>query len=144
MIRLGDRSSHADTPASGQRVYGVSGDRETYRKDAAGNLAVFLTTMPKQEVQIASGTATVAYHGLVELESETGTEDQLDRITGVTTEGLPAILKAKSGGHVITVARGTYLKMATATFTLTGYRRIVFEKDGETDVWVERSRSNNE
>lgn len=89
---------------------------------------------------IFSGIITVSGSGLVTLSSESGVTDELDKISGLV-KGQSAYLVAASG-HTITVTAGTYLKLPSPTFVLSGYRIATFDCLGG-DICVMRSSSAN-
>lgn len=89
---------------------------------------------------IFSGIITISGSGLVTLSSESGVTDDLDKISGLV-KGQSAYLVAASG-HTITITAGTYLKLPSPTFTLSGYRIATFDCLGG-DICVMRSSSAN-
>lgn len=89
---------------------------------------------------IFSGVVTVSGAGLVTLTSETGTTDVLDKIAGLV-KGQSKYLVAATG-HTITITAGTYLKLPSPTWLLSGYRIATFDCMGG-DICVMRSSSAN-
>lgn len=92
------------------------------------------------DVTIASGVITVTGSGLVTVSSESGTTDQLDRISGLA-KGNTVYVVAGSG-HTITVTAGTYLKLPSPNWILSGYRIATFDCMGG-DICVMRSHEAN-
>lgn len=88
---------------------------------------------------IASGVLALDRKGTVKVESETGTTDDLDQITGLQWGDEVTLYAAPT--HTITVKKGTYLKMPI-DFTLSGYDTITFMCAGN-DTCYEKGRSAN-
>jgi hypothetical protein len=92
-----------------------------------------------QSVTISSGVATVSGAGKITLTSESGTTDQLDKISGLS-EGDKVTLLAASD-HTITVVRGSSL-YSKGDFSLSNFSAMLFQSAGD-DICFELSRSEN-
>jgi len=77
------------------------------------------------DTTILSGIITVSGSGMVTISSESGTADDLDQISGLS-KGETIYILANSG-HTITINAGTYLKLPSPTWILSGYRIATFD-----------------
>lgn len=110
---------------------------------ASGRSGAYTDPVNNQNITISGGIATVSGRGLKTLKSESGVTDILDKIVGLTSEQeIEVMASADDGGHAITLTAGSFLKMPSATFTLSGYRLVTFKCLG-SDVCVMQSSSAN-
>ena len=91
-------------------------------------------------VTLASNILTVTGPGWYTVTSESGTTDQLDKITGLSQGDI--VMLQPTSTHTITVAKGTYLKMQTNFVLDNVYDKITFICEG-SDVCSEHPRSSN-
>jgi hypothetical protein len=104
-----------------------------------GEQLVFHEREITQTLSISSGVLATAGRGKKTVCSESGTSDQLDKITGLH-DGDVVKLVANTD-EIITITPGAFLKLQ-ASFSLSGYKTIMLLCIG-SDICLELTRSAN-
>lgn len=98
----------------------------------------------ERTVQISSGVAALSGRGRYRLQVETGSLDDLDKVTGLPN-GHEAILVPDDGAKPITVKHGTFLKLERGRdFTMNNVRDKMIVLGEGSDVASETTRSSIE